>query len=411
MLRDPSDEPFFREWKHRKPNEQRSLIRARRLANLLNLENVSCPILTIVGSKGKATATTYCSVTLTASGQKVGTISSPPIITNRERIRVNGRAISSRAYKDLSRNLNAILKDFARDGSEDGYLSPSGLFIIMGLHYLLDEGCDVAVLEAGMGGRSDEVSLFPPSVVAITTIFGEHLGVIGNSVSEIAHDKVGVASSSTKIVLTVPQSVEVMQVLSIEVERKGCKLVIIEPSNLENNYKKLKLPPGLSAMNAVLGLQAGYHLLDLQGVPLPSPVNLENLVSTVEMPGRLSLHSDQQGRTWVVDAAINGQGVTIALNWAVAKLGEVDTIIVSVPLGKDVKGVRDALKLRHFIPVSLDTEHLKFDDDWGTRLIPIDSIDKHIKGSRILAVGTWSFISSILKRFGVSYERSYYSAR
>src|SRR5258705_13415050 len=96
------DQPFFREWSARRRDQKRSLSRARKLAERLGIAHLDVPVLTVVGSKGKATASIYASATLAAHGFRVGTLTSPPIITNRERIRINGTAIDLAAYEHIS---------------------------------------------------------------------------------------------------------------------------------------------------------------------------------------------------------------------------------------------------------------------------------------------------------------------
>jgi folylpolyglutamate synthase/dihydrofolate synthase len=406
-LRELADEPFFREWKTRTSGERRSLRRAQRVASSLKLDRIPFPLLTVVGSKGKATTAIYASATLASAGIRVGTLTSPPILSNRERIRIDGKAISPRDYQKISEHLSHILDTLSQDPLDGGYLSPSGLFTMMGLRYMVEAGCDAAVLEAGMGGKSDEVSLFSPLVVAVTTIFGEHMGILGNDVREIAYDKAGVIGNGTKAVLTSRQSRDVEGVIRASTEQNGCTLDLIDSGELAI-AKSFTIPAGLSGLNALLGIQAGRRLLDLRAISINDFDLLETL-SSVKTPGRLSIHHDRDGRTWIVDAAINESGVHAALNWVKQHLGKVDVVFVSIPAGKDVAGVRRALANQSYIPVKLDTEHLEFDkNQWGTTdLIPFEELAAHVTGELILAIGTWSFVGAVLSELGVAYEFAY----
>src|ERR1043165_1328023 len=118
---DPADEPFFREWQQRQPNERRSLDRASQLKTLLDLENVSLPILSVVGSKGKGTIAVYASATLTAAGLCVGTLTSPSMLSNRERICVAGSSILPQEYNDITQRLSALLHLLPPRHPGDGY--------------------------------------------------------------------------------------------------------------------------------------------------------------------------------------------------------------------------------------------------------------------------------------------------
>lgn len=406
--RDSSDEPFFREWKRRAPGEGRSVERARKIMAALELEEISIPLLTVVGSKGKATTALYAAAALSAAGLRVGLITSPPLISNRERIRLNGEAISQEAYEQLARRLTALLD--ARGHSETkaaGYLSPSGLYTLMGMRYFLDQRCDAVVAEAGMGGRSDEVSLFSPTAVAVTSIFKEHADILGPDVSSIALDKIGVMRDATKIVLTLRQSREVAEVLLKETAGHSCPLIFLGPQSREI-HEKLRLPEGLVGDNAALGIEAASRLQKLCGLHTASPTLLQKMLSGIKLPGRLSPHVDERGRHWILDAAINSRGIAGALLSARNNFGEIDTVLVCLPAGKDIAGALSVLGGIPFVPVRLETEHLSFTEaEWGKRLVQFDEIEEHLRGERILALGTWSFIGALLKRFGFEYERAY----
>ncbi|WP_308207991.1 hypothetical protein [Actinomadura madurae] len=183
---------FYREWDRRAPGETRDLGRARALAGLLGLLEPGVPVLTVVGSKGKGTAATYASAFLGAAGLRVCTVTSPALRSDRERIRIDGKAVSAEELAMLGDALDRAVA--GPPPPSDGYLSPSGLFTLGGVLHAARSRADAIVLEAGMGGRSDEVALFPPDVAAVTPIFREHAGVLGETVPEIAAEKLGVAA-------------------------------------------------------------------------------------------------------------------------------------------------------------------------------------------------------------------------
>src|SRR5690606_13509336 len=180
---------FFREWDRRGPGETRDIARAAALAGVLGLLAPDAPVLTVVGSKGKGTAATYASAFLAAAGLRVCTVTSPALRSNRERIRVDGRAVSEAELASLADALDEAVA--ALPPPSGGYLSPSGLFTLAGVLHARRTGADAIVLEAGMGGRSDEAALFTPDVAAITPVLLEHAGVLGGTPAEIAAEKLG----------------------------------------------------------------------------------------------------------------------------------------------------------------------------------------------------------------------------
>ncbi|MBB5629967.1 hypothetical protein [Sphaerisporangium krabiense] len=208
------DDVFFAEWRARGQGERRSLARARRLLDLLGAPTASAPVLTVVGSKGKGTTATYASAYLAAAGLRVVSVTSPALRANRERVRVNGTAISDASLSALAARISKALGSMPDRRESPGYLSPVGLFTIAGILHARDIEADVIVLEAGMGGASDEVSLFPPHTVAITEIFAEHVGVLGDTPAEIAREKAAVTSARTQAVLSLPQQPAVHQAIT-----------------------------------------------------------------------------------------------------------------------------------------------------------------------------------------------------
>jgi len=356
----PADEPFFREWRAKRSGERRSLRRAQLLVQHLGISHVDIPTIVVVGSKGKGTIATYASATLAAAGRRVGSLTSPSVIHNRERMRVNGVPISLDDYNVLSARISNAIDNIPRE-SDDGYLSPTGLFTIAAVRYFVDQHCDALVLEAGMGGRSDEVSLFPAHVVAVGAIFGEHLGIIANTIEEIAADKFGVITNETKAVVTVPQSVAI----------PPHAIVVSEGDTL-------------IARNINVGIRAA-ELLGAQPSRMPS----------VFLPGRLSVHRERN-RTWVVDAAINIDGVRNALAWCSANIGRPSTILLSLPDEKDDRGVDDLLRDYNVINVSVTSPHIHY-----ARRASVPFADAPIDGDIVLALGTWTFIAHVFARLGV----------
>lgn len=344
----PADRVFFEEWSRLRATSKRSVPRAAQFAEAMGVSLQELPAIVVVGSKGKATAATYASAALVAAGHRVGTITSPPILTNRERIRVNGVAIREHEYDALASRVESALRAMPES---DGYLSPAGLYLIGGIDHCRRTGCDVIVAEAGMGGRSDEVSLLDPVVLAVTPIFLEHAGILGNSVEEITAEKLGAAGPRTTI---------------IRATERGT--------------------------SAALGLEAARAF--------DASATLEGV--TVHLPGRMTRHSDREGRSWLVDAAVDAIGVAQAVEQA----GDACFVFVSLPYDKDIAKTTawlDAHMRERWMPVKpAAAEHLSY-ATWDRPVVPWHaSLPSHHR--RIVAAGSWSFIAEVLAMLGVENE-------
>jgi dihydrofolate synthase / folylpolyglutamate synthase len=393
---------FHTEWSRRGTGDRRSLRRAALLAETLGITAGGVPVLTVVGSKGKGTAATYASAWLAAAGRRVLTVTSPGLRSDTERIRVGGLAVSAADLARLGRRLRAAAGSLPPEPG--GYLSPSGLFTLAGLLHAPEAGADAIVLEAGMGGASDEVSLFAPWVVAITEVFGEHLGVLGDTPAEIAADKAGVVAAATSSVVSLPQTPDVAAAIdAVATGRTGRGAETVDVTE-----PPAPLPPlsGLNRPNAVLGCVAAQRLLRAAGRPAPEPARLAAVLSSVRLPGRASWHR-LAGTTLLVDSAISPAGAASALAEAYRRWDRVDHVLVCLPDHKDVDGVLaelDGLPVTHVrMP---DRESLRFSrTPEGVDAAELTRERLTALGERVLVLGTVYFTGRILDLVDAPTER------
>ena len=395
-------EDFYVEWSRRGADDRRSLRRAALLAETLGITAGGVPVLTVVGSKGKGTAATYASAWLAAAGCRVLTVTSPGLRSATERIRVGGLAVSADDLASLGHRLRAASGSLPPEPG--GYLSPSGLFTLAGLLHARSAGADAIVLEAGMGGASDEVSLFPPAIVAITEVFGEHLGVLGDTPAEIAADKAGVVAAATSAVVSLPQTPDVARAISaVATARTGRGVETVDVTE-----SPAPLPPlsGLNRPNAVLGCVAAQRLLGAKGRPAPDAGRLAGVLSSVRLPGRASWH-DLAGTTLLVDSAISPAGAAAALAEAYRRWDRIDHVLVCLPDHKDVPGVLAELDGLPVTRVRMpDRESLRFTRSPGA----VDAAELTPErlatlGESVLVLGTVYFTGRILDLIDAPTER------
>jgi len=393
---------MFAERQHgRAAGLKRSKMRAAALAPFLGLDLPALrerapATIVVTGSKGKGTAAVYASAALAANGLRVGTLTSPGLRTNRERIRVDGDAIAPGDYRALIARVAAALEEGRDVLSQDGYLAPTGLFTLAAARHFLDTRCDAWVLEAGMGGASDEVSLFAPGVLVLTPVFAEHIGIIGDTVSDIARDKLGAAGPETRAVLTLRQPHPEVQAA---LRQSSAPLRVVRESPLPDAV----WPPSLVGDNARLGVSAALELLSALGIT-PDVECTRSTLGSVALPGRMSVHrrGDQQ---WRADTATNGAAARAAISWSDSMTPATATL-VCVPDGKDRDGVRDAVHRRHHISLRTDAAHLSF-TEWPEPLPSLAEVDLGALGPRVLSLGTVHFVGDVMDALGVATERAF----
>ena len=357
-------------------------------------------VVTVVGSKGKGTAATHASAVLAASGLRVGTLTSPGLRSNRERIRVDGAAIARADYETLVAEVVAALGRVSSALPDDGYLSPTGLFTLTALLHFARRGCAAVVLEAGMGGASDEVSLVAPGVVVVTPILGEHLGVLGDSVAAIAAEKAGVITAGTSVVVAARQEDRGAEAAIQSAARAhGCRQVVADwhPDSSGGPI------PGLGGISAGLGLEAGIRLLELRDEPPPTPEVLDQVLRSVRLPGRLSRHRRGE-QEWVVDCATNPAAITAALGHVTAHLGPPTAVLTFVPRHRDPAPLLEALRGQ---PVVMVPGGPPTGMPGGGAVMRLDAVDLDALGPRVLALGPVYFAGEVLSTLGVDCEESF----
>lgn len=407
-------DPFFSEWAQRRPGQTRSLDRAAALLTELDLDPAPVPVLGVVGSKGKGSTATYAAAALSAAGLRTVLVTGPSFRGYRERVRVDGVSVTDDKLRALGEAVESARQTLSSPAESSGYLAPSGLFLIAGLLHARAVGADVCVLEAGMGGHRDELRLISPDVVALGMVFAEHVGVLGDTVTEIAREKTRVASPErTRALVTLPQSTEVAPAVTetlADVTQGKVSPQVVDPATAAEPPRELR-PSGLSAASGVLGTAAANCMLELLGRPEATPARLHSVLGTVNLPARLSRHTVPGSTTEVVvDSAIDRVGVAAALSHARALWGGVDHVLLCLPDHKDVTGAVTALEGLPVTAVRLPEAHLRFDHDLPTqwehsKVEELTPTTVAALGQRVLALGTVYFTGRVLELLDAPTDR------
>ncbi|MCL1845122.1 MAG: bifunctional folylpolyglutamate synthase/dihydrofolate synthase [Defluviitaleaceae bacterium] len=161
----------------------------------------------IAGTNGKGSTAAMLASVLQAAGHKTGLFTSPFVHKFNELIQINGAAVSDDA-------LILLAVEVAR-AAEKMSDKPTEYEIITALAFLhfFREGCDIVVLEVGMGGRLDSTNVIDTPEVAIITAIGlDHMAQLGGTIEKIAREKAGIIKQGGAVVCH-PQAVSVERVL------------------------------------------------------------------------------------------------------------------------------------------------------------------------------------------------------
>jgi len=172
------------------PSDGFGLERMQALLRELGDPQEAFPAIHVVGSNGKSTATRTIEALLLAEGLSVGATVSPHVRSWAERITVDGREA------DLDRALARV-----RPAAERLHATQFESIVAAALAELAARGVDVAVVEAGLGGRLDATNVLRTRVVLLTNVALEHTDVLGDTREAIAAEKLAVARPGAVVVL------------------------------------------------------------------------------------------------------------------------------------------------------------------------------------------------------------------
>ncbi len=164
----------------------------------------------VVGTNGKGSTSAMTAEILKAAGYKVGLYTSPYIMSFNERIMVGDRAWDDTYTTGVLKGFNAIsdddlgrltlrIKEFADTMPE--HPSEFEIITVVAYLYFIEQGCDIVVLEAGMGGALDATNTIPGAEVTVLTNIGlDHTKFLGNTIEAIAATKAEVIKDGAKVV-------------------------------------------------------------------------------------------------------------------------------------------------------------------------------------------------------------------
>lgn len=145
-----------------------------------------CPVITVAGTNGKGSTVAYLESILHRAGYRVGCYTSPHLLHYNERVRLQGvpaddaALCAAFAQVEAARQAAGVFLTYF----EFGTLAAWQLFAAA--------GCEVLVLEVGLGGRLDAVNLYDPDLALVTTVDLDHQDWLGPDRESIGFEKAGI---------------------------------------------------------------------------------------------------------------------------------------------------------------------------------------------------------------------------
>ena len=194
------------------------LDRIARLCELLGNPQDSLRFVHVAGTNGKGSFCSMLSSILAHAGYKVGLYTSPYIYRFNERMRVNGVDIPDAALAEITEYVKPLA-----DSMED---KPTEFELITAIafEYFKREGCEIVVLEAGMGGRLDSTNIIRnPLLSVITGIALDHTAFLGDTTAKIAREKAGIIKDGAPVLFGGTDR-DALEIISTVAEERKSKL-------------------------------------------------------------------------------------------------------------------------------------------------------------------------------------------
>jgi len=203
------------------------------------------PAIQVAGTNGKGSVCAMLANIFKTEGYKTGLFTSPHLVNVNERIRINGVSITN---NDIHFFINKYKINIEK--IESTFFET---MTAMAFWYFKKENVDIAILETGLGGRLDSVSICEPIVTIITPISFDHIEVLGDSLEKIAFEKAGVLKKGVKCI-SAKQEKSAANILIDQANKIGCPLSFINGNNYSEHC--INIPGKHQQENAHLSVSA-----------------------------------------------------------------------------------------------------------------------------------------------------------
>jgi dihydrofolate synthase / folylpolyglutamate synthase len=301
----------------------------------------------VVGTNGKGSTSAFLAAMLTQAGYCTGLFTSPHLVSYTERFQINGSPISQ---ERLDCQITGLLDSAA---PEETFFE---LTTALACRWFAENKVEIAVFEAGMGGRNDATAAIPGIATVITPVSLDHCQWLGNSLQAITTEKISIATPGSRVI-SASQAPVVLATIERYCQEHGNRLILADRDfsavctattglifqNATGTLDGLTL--GLSGRyqtgNAAVALAAVNELASL-GFPVTEQAVRSGL-SAARWPGRMELIRLADGTELLLDGAHNPAGAQ-ALSEALAEYTDRNMVLLLAMMeDKDQQGILQVL--------------------------------------------------------------------
>lgn len=331
------------------------LDRMHRLMTTLNQPERRFDTVHVVGTNGKSSTVRMIAAILQRHGLSAGAYLSPHLVSFTERIRVDDRDVEPRAFARAVERAAHAAALVDRSQTDEDRVTQFEALTAAAFDELAARKVDVAVIEAGLGGRWDATNVLPSTVQVLTNVGLEHTRWLGPTVRDIAREKLAVVRDGGTLVVGADLHPDALEEAHLTAERHGATLIEApaEPG------VEVAAPGTFQRRNFALARAAAdAFLVGAGGARLDA---VRAAAAAVMVPGRLQVIGHEP--LTALDGAHNADGIA-ALGESLPQLtaGRPLIAVVSILEDKDAAGM-----LRELLPYC---EHVVFTRSQNPRALP-----------------------------------------
>jgi dihydrofolate synthase/folylpolyglutamate synthase len=271
------------------------------------------PTVHIAGTNGKGSVARMVACMLQAAGYRVGTYTSPHLVSFTERITIGDEPITEREVVELTDYVRGLVEK----SDPDRFFTFFDFTTALAFEHFRRQLVEVGVIEVGLGGRLDSTNVLRPVVSVITNVTMDHTDYLGDDLAGIAREKAGIVKEGVPVV-TAAEGIPLKVIKETATDRStvyacgedfsytktGDQLMTYEGLHMRLEEVRVGLRGDHQLVNGAVALGAG-EVLASRGFRLGGAEMRQGLDS-VRWPGRLELVN---GRTpLLLDGAHNADG-------------------------------------------------------------------------------------------------------
>jgi dihydrofolate synthase/folylpolyglutamate synthase len=342
------------------------LDRMRRLMTALGHPQLRFDSIHVVGTNGKSSTVRMTAAILAHHGLRSGSYLSPHLVSFGERIRIGDADLEPPAFAAAVQRAAHAAELVDRSLAGEERVTQFELLTAAAYSELAARGVDVAVIEAGLGGRYDASNVIPSKVQVLTSVGLEHTRWLGPTIADIAGEKLAVVKDGATLVLAHSLHTDAVRVARAVARERGTRIVRAG----DDPGVPVSAPGAFQRRNFALARAAAEAYLG----PLDE-ASVAAAAADVRVPGRLQM-IDYDPLT-LLDGAHNPEGIAALAESLPEVLGGASPVIavVSILDDKDAAGM-----LRALLPSS---DALVFTSSQNPRALPpptLESLARQLGG-------------------------------